>query len=1017
MLLTKRNLFALMLACISVTAFSQLQITSSVNAQALAQKLVGGGVTISNVTITGHGFSSAFFKNLGGNQLNVDSGIVLSTGRVQTSGLPGLNGPAGLFASTGFGFPGDASLNALVTPNLTEDAVYLEFDFVPIGDTIRFNYVFSSEEYPGFSCTQFNDVFAFFISGPGISGSRNIALVPGTNIPVAINSINSGTASDNNGFCSGMGAGSPFPQYFTNNISGASFTHDGHTKVLTAMSPVTPCLTYHLKIAIADVSDDIYDSAVFLEAESLRSDPIKISTTLPVLNGLPYLVEGCQSGVVEILRSRKTPNALNVNLVFGGNAINGIDFQNIPSVITIPANDSLLVVPIVPVIDNVPEGTDTLKIYVSNGCQASGNFYQDSITILLRDYDTLSIAPNDSTVCNNSSIQLNAGGNFGSIQWTPSSGLSNANIANPVAVVDTSITYIATATTGTCQARDSVVLRIKSLRLISKTDINCKNGTTGEIKLAAGGAWQQPAQFNINNNAFGTDSVFTNLPVGTYTVRVKDASGCIDSMQVTLVQAYPDLVIGDSIITASCTGVNGKVFLSAVGGLAPYSYQVNGAAYGTTSAFTVNGGSHTIYVKDSNGCISSKPIAVNNDPVITFTTQPSQILCNGSPSGYLYINANGGDGQYQYSIDGTNFQTPDSFLVSTANVNITVMDSKGCTATGSVAIPINQPVFIDLGSDPNICEGSTYQFNPSYNANTFTWNTNSTLSGTGIPNPVASPTATTTYYVTVTKDVCVARDTITVNVWKAPIANAGPDSTICSGRTINLTGSGGTVYTWLPASAVPTPNVSNPSVKPTQTTSYYLQVTDGNGCKSLQFDTVKITLTPPIQAFAGNDTSVAIGQPLQLLGMDLGNSGASIYEWSPAQGLNNPDIANPIATLNADITYTLKLSTAEGCEGTDQITIKVFMTPEIYVPTGFTPNGDGKNDFLRAMPVGIKKFNYFRVFNRWGQMVFSTSSERQGWDGKISGKVQSTEVFIWIAEGVDFTGNKIFRKGTTILIR
>src|SRR4030095_438410 len=141
-------------------------------------------------------------------------------GRVQTSGSPGLNGSAGLFASTGFNFPGDANLNALVTPNLTEDAVILEFDFVPIGDTIRFNYVFSSEEYPSFSCTQYNDVFAFFISGPGITGLKNIALVPGTNIPVAINSINSGTASDNDGYCSGMGPGSPFPQYFTNNSGG-----------------------------------------------------------------------------------------------------------------------------------------------------------------------------------------------------------------------------------------------------------------------------------------------------------------------------------------------------------------------------------------------------------------------------------------------------------------------------------------------------------------------------------------------------------------------------------------------------------------------------------------------------------------------------------------------------------------------------------------------------------------------------------------------------------------------------
>ena len=152
-----------MLACIGMPAYSQLQITSSNNAQALAQKLVGGGVTISNATITGHGFASAFFRNFGGNQLNVDSGIVLSTGRVQTSGLPGLNGASSLFASTTFGFPGDGNLNALVSPNLTEDAVFLEFDFVPQGDTIRFNYIFSSEEYPSFTCSNFNDVFAFLL--------------------------------------------------------------------------------------------------------------------------------------------------------------------------------------------------------------------------------------------------------------------------------------------------------------------------------------------------------------------------------------------------------------------------------------------------------------------------------------------------------------------------------------------------------------------------------------------------------------------------------------------------------------------------------------------------------------------------------------------------------------------------------------------------------------------------------------------------------------------------------------
>ena len=88
-----------------------------------------------------------------------------------------------------------------------------------------------------------------------------------------------------------------------------------------------------------------------------------------------------------------------------------------------------------------------------------------------------------------------------------------------------------------------------------------------------------------------------------------------------------------------------------------------------------------------------------------------------------------------------------------------------------------------------------------------------------------------------------------------------------------------------------------------------------------------------------------------------------------------------------------------------------------YVPSGFTPNGDSKNDVLRAIPVGMKQLNYFRVYNRWGQLVFSTNSERKGWDGKISGALQPTGTYVWIAEGLDYRGMKLFRKGVTTLIR
>ena len=368
---------------------TQLQITTQTNAQALAQRLVGDGITVSNVTITGSNLSTGYFKNVGGTQLGLDSGIVLSTGRVLTAGtLYGLNGPQTNLASTTLNTNGDPQLSALINNVVTYDATILEFDFIPIGDTVKFRYVFSSDEYPTFTCSDFNDVFAFFLSGPGIPGTKNLALVPGTNIPVAINSINSGTPGGGNNIatCNAMGPGSPFTQYFVNNTGNANLTLNGHTTILNAISSVQPCQTYHLKIAIADVFDHSYDSGVFLEAKSLISTPLQIINANPVANGLPYMVEGCTNGAIKISRLKKQPSPQTINLFFAGTAINGIDVQTIPSSVTIPANDSIVTVPINSIADNITEGVEQLKIYVSySSCGVATNVFADSITINLRD--------------------------------------------------------------------------------------------------------------------------------------------------------------------------------------------------------------------------------------------------------------------------------------------------------------------------------------------------------------------------------------------------------------------------------------------------------------------------------------------------------------------------------------------------------------------------------------------------------------------------------------------------------
>jgi gliding motility-associated-like protein len=161
---------------------------------------------------------------------------------------------------------------------------------------------------------------------------------------------------------------------------------------------------------------------------------------------------------------------------------------------------------------------------------------------------------------------------------------------------------------------------------------------------------------------------------------------------------------------------------------------------------------------------------------------------------------------------------------------------------------------------------------------------------------------------------------------------------------------------------------------------------------------------------------VVINQPLQLTA-----SGGDRYVWSPAVSLSSPVIANPVAIFHEPsdgLRYKVKVFNSAGCSDSAYITIKVFSTmPTVFVPTGFTPNNDGKNDILRPTAVGMKKIEYFSVFNRWGQLVFRSANDSYGWDGKIGGQLQGTNTYIWMVSAIDFMGKPYFQRGTVTLIR
>jgi gliding motility-associated-like protein len=323
-----------------------------------------------------------------------------------------------------------------------------------------------------------------------------------------------------------------------------------------------------------------------------------------------------------------------------------------------------------------------------------------------------------------------------------------------------------------------------------------------------------------------------------------------------------------------------------------------------------------------------------------------------------------------------------------------------------------------------VCVGTsrTYKVNDATVASTYTWKING-ITQASTKNDISITWNTAgTFQLTVQEHAINGCDGDTrlgiVYVNPLPVPNAGPDVTICFGNTVRLNGSGGSAYQWSPATYLSSTSIANPiaSLPFAGTYRYILSVSD-KGCQSVSKDTVAITMRPPVTVFAGNDTLVTVNQPLQLNATDVNNSGFINYTWSPSLGLNNALIKDPLAILNNNITYTVTAKTNDGCTAKDDIVIKVFAAPEIYVPNAFTPNNDGQNDVLRPILTGIRELKYFAVYNRYGQEIYRTTVHGQGWNGLVKGIMQNTGAFVWIAEAVDYKGNTLKREGMAVLIK
>ena len=197
------------------------------------------------------------------------------------------------------------------------------------------------------------------------------------------------------------------------------------------------------------------------------------------------------------------------------------------------------------------------------------------------------------------------------------------------------------------------------------------------------------------------------------------------------------------------------------------------------------------------------------------------------------------------------------------------------------------------------------------------------------------------------------------------------------------------------------------TASPASTTRYKLTITDLAGCGFIATDDVLVSVQPPVSAFAGNDTNAVKGQPHQLMG-----SGGVQYLWSPTAPLNNPAIQKPQPTLYADTKFTLIVRDVAGCTGFDTVFVKVYDDPQYYLPNVFSPNGVGLNDVFRPVPVGMVNTEWFRVYKRFGELVFETNQWLKGLDDSFKGKKQPVGVYVWVIKGTDKNGKPVDMKGT-----